>query len=53
MYDQSWYLPDAERDRNRKIGNVAGGMNVKKGDEIREVSRAKFRCFHSRARDGL
>lgn len=47
------YHPDTERDRNRKIGNVDGGMNVKKRDEIREVSRAKFRYFQSGARDRL
>lgn len=43
MYDQAWYHPGTERDRNRKTGNVAGGMSMKKRDEIREVSRAKFR----------
>jgi len=53
MYDQAWCHPDTEKDRNREIGNRAGGNNVKKRDEMREVSRAKFRFFQSGARDGL
>lgn len=40
------------RNRNRKIGNVSGGMNVRR-DEIREVNRTKFRCLQLGARDSL
>lgn len=52
-YDQAWYHPETEKDSNREIGNMAGGKNVRKRDEMREVSRAKFRFFQSGARDGL
>lgn len=53
MYHQASYPPDTERNRNRKIGNVSGDKNMKKRDEIRGVSRAKFRYFQFGARDSL